>query len=66
MSGAESGVATQIGADEPRAVFLHCYGHSFNLTMCDTIKLSKETRDAMCVILHSMDSSRQELQVCWK
>ena len=30
-------VATQLQADEPRAIYTHCYGHSLNLTASDTI-----------------------------
>ena len=49
MSGHRSGVATQISSDEPRALFTHCYGHSLNLAMCDTIKGTKLMRDVMDV-----------------
>ena len=28
MAGCNSGVATRMNADEPRAIFTHCYGHS--------------------------------------
>ena len=31
------GVATQLQADEPRAIYIHCYGHSLNLAASDTI-----------------------------
>ena len=41
MSGARSGVATIISSEEPRAVFTHCYGHSLNLAVGDTIRQSK-------------------------
>ncbi len=49
MAGYRTGVATQIRAIEPRAIYTHCYGHSLNLAMCDTIKACKLTRDAMDV-----------------
>ena len=38
MTGCKSGVATRINADEPRAIFTHCYGHPLNLACCDAIK----------------------------
>ena len=47
MAGHKKGVATQILSVEPRALYTHCYGHSLNLAMCDTIKNGKLTRDAM-------------------
>ena len=31
MAGHRSGVAKQLGDEEPRANFVHCYGHSLNL-----------------------------------
>ena len=31
MSGKRSGVAAQIQMEEPRAIYLHCMGHSVNL-----------------------------------
>ena len=36
ISGKHSGVATQIQMEEPRALYLHCMGHSFNLAVQDT------------------------------
>ena len=47
MAGCISGVATRMNADEPRAIFTHCYGHSLNLACCDTIKQSKLMHDAL-------------------
>ena len=39
MTGVKSGVAIKILADEPRALFTHCYGHALNLTtQQDTLK----------------------------
>ena len=49
MSGQRSGVATQIRQEEPRALYTHCYGHSLNLAMSDTIKGVKLMRNAMDV-----------------
>ena len=39
MSGSKSGVASQIIAEEPRALYTHCYGHALNLaTQEDSLK----------------------------
>ena len=40
MAGAKTGVSTKMQELEPRAVFLHCYGHALNLAVSDTIKQS--------------------------
>ena len=45
MCGIRSGVATQLSAKEPRALFTHCYGHSLDLAACDSIKNSKIVLD---------------------
>ena len=47
MAGCNSGVATRMNSDEPRAIFTHCYGHSLYLACCDTIKQSKLMQDAL-------------------
>jgi hypothetical protein len=47
MSGARSGVATIISSEEPRAVYTHCYGHSLNLAVGDTVKQSKLMKSAL-------------------
>lgn len=49
MAGHRSGVATQVPSLEPRAIFTHCFGHSLNLAVCDTIKQCKLTRDVLDV-----------------
>ena len=49
MAGHKNGVATQILAVEPRALYTHCYGHSLNLAMCDAMKKCKVCRDALDV-----------------
>ena len=46
MSG-RSGDAAQISAEEPRALYTHCYGHALNLAAADTIKQNKLLRDAL-------------------
>ena len=47
MRGAKSGVATRILAEEPRALYTHCYGHSINLAACGAIRRTKVMKDAM-------------------
>jgi len=38
MSGAKCGVASNITAEEPRAIYILCYGHVLNLAIGDTIR----------------------------
>ena len=38
MSGKRTGVARNISEEEPRALFIHCYGHSLSLAAADTFK----------------------------
>jgi len=38
MAGSKSRVATRILSEEPKALYTHCYGHSLNLAVCDTVK----------------------------
>ena len=47
MSGARNGVATKILEDERRALYTHCYAHSLNLAVSDTMKKSRVCRDAL-------------------
>ena len=47
MSGTKSGVAKRICDLEPRAVFMHCFGHSLSLAASDAIKQSKLMSDAL-------------------
>ena len=47
MSGTKSGVAATISSEEPRAVFTHCYGHSSNLAVGDTVRQSKLMKSAL-------------------
>ena len=48
MKGHKNGVVTQILQEERRALYTHCYGHSLNLAIADTvpeIKLLHDTLD---------------------
>lgn len=47
MSGCKSGVAKRITDLEPRALYIHCYGHALNLAAGDAIKQSKLMQDAL-------------------
>ena len=38
MSDCRSGVAKRIMDDEPKAIYIHCYGHSLDLAISDTVK----------------------------
>ena len=43
MVGIRSGVATVLQREVPRAILTHCYGHSLQLAVCDTVKQVKVT-----------------------
>ena len=47
MAGIRNGVAVQMCAEEPRAVYSHCYGHALNLAASDTVKKNKVLRDVL-------------------
>ena len=51
MSGRRSGVATQIALEEPRAIYLHCMGHSLNLAVQDTCRCIKIMSDTFYTVL---------------
>ncbi|XP_062523370.1 zinc finger MYM-type protein 1-like [Corticium candelabrum] len=47
MTGSKHGVATQLQAEESRAILTHCYGHALILAIGDAMKQSKICRDAL-------------------
>ena len=47
MTGKNAGVKSQILREEPRALFVHCYGHSTNLAVCDALKKTQIIRDGL-------------------
>ena len=47
MSGPKSGVAKQILEEEPRAFYMHCYGHALNLAASDTIRGIRLLKNAL-------------------
>ena len=50
-SGIRNGVATKIMELEPRALYIHCYGHFLNLAADDVVKTSKLLQDALDILL---------------
>ena len=38
MAGIQNEVAVQMCAEEPCAIYSHCYGHALNLATGDTVK----------------------------
>ncbi len=53
MTGIRRGVATILQEEQPTAYFTHCYGHSLNLAVSDTIKKSACMKKAL-EITHEM------------
>ena len=47
MSGAKTGVATQIKKFETLCLYCHCYGHSLNLACADCIRRVKMMKKAL-------------------
>ena len=68
MSGKRSGVATQLQMDNPKAVYIHCYGHSVNLAIQDTMKESKPARESLdtvaeiCKLISRSPKRNEELE----
>ena len=50
MTGARCGMATLIQAKQPNVYFTHCYGHSLNLTVSDTMKKLATMKRALDII----------------
>lgn len=51
MSGKHTGVCTQIQTKEPRAMYIHCMGHSLNLAVQDTCRSIQVMSAALDVVL---------------
>ena len=47
MAGSKSGVSTQLSKEEPRAVYMHCYGHALNLAVSDMMKKNRLMSDTL-------------------
>ena len=41
MAGSKNGVKAQILKEEPRTLFMHCYGHALSLSVVDTVRMIK-------------------------
>lgn len=50
MSGAHKGVAKRLSDIQPLAPFIHCYAHSLNLAIQDTVKAIPLIRDTLSVV----------------
>uniref|UniRef100_A0A1X7UZN3 DUF4371 domain-containing protein n=1 Tax=Amphimedon queenslandica TaxID=400682 RepID=A0A1X7UZN3_AMPQE len=46
MSGCKNGLAKLIMDEEPRAIYTHCYGHTLNLGVGDSVKDSPLMKNA--------------------
>ena len=49
MAGIRNGVAAQMCAEEPHALYSYCYGHALNLATSDTVKKNKILCDVLDV-----------------
>ena len=47
MRDLKNEVAKQIQDEEPRAIYTHSYGHSLNLSACDTVQKCKTMKSAL-------------------
>ena len=47
MNGHKNGVAAIIKKDEPRALFMHCYGHALNLAASDAVMQCGHMKDSL-------------------
>lgn len=47
MRGEKNGLKTKILALNEKATYIHCFGHSLNLAVQDTIKTIPELRDLL-------------------
>ena len=47
MAGKCGGLAKMITDDEPRAVYIHCYGHALNLACSNAVKNSQTIKNSL-------------------
>ena len=47
MQGERTGLKTRILHTNPLALFIHCYGHTLNLAVQDTVKSCKLVKDVL-------------------
>ena len=61
ISRKSSGVATQIQMEEPRAIYLHCMGHSLNLAVQDTCRsIMSDTFDTVLELSKTLKYSSKK------
>lgn len=47
MQGARNGLKTRVLKENAKAIYIHCFGHSLNLSVQDTIKTIPQMRDLL-------------------
>ena len=50
MKGHRAGVAKVISDLEPRAVYTHCFGHSMNLAVCDSVRACLTLKNTLEIV----------------
>ena len=61
MSGAKNGVAVQFKNEEKRALYTHCYAHSIQLAVGDTMKASPVLKDTIDNTLRTYEISKKKV-----
>ena len=67
MAGCKNGVAVKLKESNPTCLYTHCYGHSLNLAVSDTIKRVKRLSDtfemvkAICNLVKKSPKRETEL-----
>ena len=51
MTGIQNTVAVYMCAEEPHAMYTHCYGHALNLAASDTVKKNKILNDVLDTVV---------------
>ena len=57
MSGSRSGVVKLVQEEEPRAVYMHCYGPALNLACSDSVKGCQLMKDAHDIVYEIIKKS---------
>ena len=66
MSGCRSGVAKRIMDDEPKAIYTHCYGHSLDLAISDTVKRCDCINNALSITVKRCDCINNALSITYE
>jgi hypothetical protein len=64
MAGARNGVAAKIAQREPRAVYMHCAGHTLNLALQDASKHVTLIREVLDIIRELINFMRDSPKRC--